>query len=87
MYRRVVFVGLGGSGGKTLRFLKRDLRHWLTEHNGPESRGIPEGFQFLHIDTPTVQDGLSMKGAEMLPDKEYLGLVGPGVTFNSEQIS
>ena len=56
MYRRVVFVGLGGSGGKTLRFLKRDLRHWLTEHNWPESRGIPEGFQFLHIDTPTVQD-------------------------------
>ena len=46
MYRRVVFVGLGGSGGKTLRFLKRDLRHWLTEHNWPESRGIPEGFQF-----------------------------------------
>ena len=83
MYRRVVFVGLGGSGGKTLRFLKRDLRHWLTEHNWPESRGIPEGFQFLHIDTPTVQDGLSMKGADMLPDKEYLGLVGPGVTFNS----
>ena len=83
MYRRVVFVGLGGSGGKTLRFLKRDLRHWLTEHNWPESRGIPEGFQFLHIDTPTVADGISMKGAEMLPDREYLGLVGPGVTFNA----
>ena len=81
MYRRVVFIGLGGSGGKTLRFIKRDLRHWLTEHNWPESRDIPEGFQFLHIDTPTVQDGISMTGAEMLPDKEYLGLVGPGVNF------
>lgn len=81
MYRRVVFVGLGGSGGKTLRFLKRDLRHWLTEHNWPESRGIPEGFQFLHIDTPTIADGRSMAGAEMLPENEYLGLVGPGVTF------
>lgn len=83
MYRRVVFVGLGGSGGKTLRFLKRDLRHWLTEHNWPESRGIPEGFQFLHIDTPTIQDGVSMGGAEMLPDREYLGLVGPGINFSN----
>ena len=83
MYRRVVFIGLGGSGGKTLRFIKRDLRHWLTEHDWPESREIPDGFQFLHIDTPTVQDGVSMGGAEMLPDKEYLGLVGPGVNFQN----
>jgi hypothetical protein len=81
MYRRMVFVGLGGSGGKTLRFLKRDLRHWLTEHGWPEGRDIPAGFQFLHIDTPTVQDGRSMGGAEMLPDREYVGLVGPDVGF------
>ncbi len=81
MYRRVVFIGLGGSGGKTLRFIKRDLRHWLTEHNWPESREIPSGFQFLHIDTPTIADGAEMTGAEMLPAKEYLGLVGPGVNY------
>jgi hypothetical protein len=83
MYRRVVFVGLGGSGGKTLRFIKRDLRHWLTEHNWPESRDIPEGFQFLHIDSPTEQDGRAMSGAEMLPSKEYLGLVGAGTNFTN----
>lgn len=83
MYRRVVFIGLGGSGGKTLRFIKRDLRHWLTEHDWPESREIPDGFQFLHIDTPTAQDGMSMGGAPMLPDNEYLGLVGPGVNFQN----
>jgi hypothetical protein len=77
----MVFVGLGGSGGKTLRFLKRDLRHWLTEHGWPEGRDIPAGFQFLHIDTPTVQDGRSMGGAEMLPDREYVGLVGPAAGF------
>jgi len=81
MFRRIVFIGLGGSGGKTLRFLKRDLRHWLDAHDWPQERAIPAGFQFLHIDTPTVQDGVSMGGAEMLPDKEYLGLVGPGVSF------
>jgi len=28
-YRRMIFVGLGGSGGKTLRFLKRDINRWF----------------------------------------------------------
>jgi len=82
MYRRIVFLGLGGSGGKTLRFLKRDLSNWLNAHDWPVAdRGIPRGFQFLHIDTPTVADGVSMGGADMLPDREYLGLVGAGVNF------
>ena len=80
MYRRVVFVGLGGSGGKTLRFLKRDLRRWLTVNNWPESREIPKGFQFLHIDTPTVADGKEAE-VEMLPDSEYRGLVGNGISW------
>lgn len=84
MYRRMVFLGLGGSGGKTIRFLKRDLANWLDSHGWDVAeRGIPRGFQFLHIDTPTVQDGVSMGGASMLPDSEYLGLVGPGVNFQA----
>lgn len=85
MYRRMVFLGLGGSGGKTLRFLRRDLRHWLTKHGWPEDRDIPAGFQFLHIDTPTVQDGRSMGGAVMMPDREYVGLVGADTTY--EQVA
>jgi hypothetical protein len=80
MYRRIVFVGLGGSGGKTLRFLKRELRYWLRENNWPDSREIPKGFQFLHIDTPTAADGKETD-AEMLPDAEYKGLVGPNTTW------
>jgi len=44
---------------------------------------MPEGFQFLHLDTPTVADGVSMLGADMLPDREYLGLVGQGVNFQN----
>jgi len=84
MYRRIIFLGLGGSGGKTIRFLKRDLTNWLTAHGWDVSnRGIPRGFQFFHIDTPTVQDGVSMPGADMLPDSEYLGLVGRGVDFEA----
>ena len=81
MYRRMVFVGLGGSGGKTLRFLKRDLRHWLDNQGWPQGREIPAGFQFLHIDTPTVQDGRTTTGADMLPDREYVGLVGSDVSY------
>lgn len=78
MYRRMIFIGLGGSGGKTLRFLKREIQRWLKEVGW--EKGIPVGWQFLHIDSPTTQDGRSV-GVDMLPDSEYLGLVGPGVTF------
>lgn len=74
------FVGLGGSGGKTLRFLKRDLNLWL-ESIGWED-GIPSGWQFLQIDTPTVADGAEIRSAPMLPDDEYLGLVANGTTFD-----
>ncbi len=73
VYRRMIFVGLGGSGGKTLRFLKRDLNAWLKTIGWQD--GMPQGWQFLQIDTPTVQDGAEIKSAAMLPDNEYLGLV------------
>ena len=79
MYRQVIVIGLGGSGGKTLRFLRRDLMRWLAQ-NGWDT--IPTGWQFLQIDSPTVPDGVEVK-VPMLPDSEYLGLVGPGVNFSN----
>jgi hypothetical protein len=83
MYKKYVFLGLGGSGGKTLRFLKHELRKWLDE-NGAADRPMPDGWQFLHIDTPTVPDGLGVGGGiNSLDQDEYLGLVGPGVGFNT----
>ena len=83
MYKKYVFLGLGGSGGKTLRFLKHELRKWLDE-NGAADRPMPDGWQFLHIDTPTVPDGLGVSGGiNSLDQDEYLGLVGPGVGFNT----
>ena len=83
MKRSILFIGLGGSGGKTLRFLKRDLTNSLIELGWDMSKGIPQCFQFLHIDTPTIQDGDEIKSADMLPESEYLGLVGKGVDFPS----
>ena len=47
MYRRMLFIGLGGSGGKTLRFMKSGLNEWLERHGWDE--GVPSGFQFVHI--------------------------------------
>ena len=78
--RKFLFVGLGGSGGKTLRFLRRALKQWLRSHDLPED--LPDGWQFLHIDSPTDQDGQELR-IPMLPPSEYLGLVGSGVTYEA----
>jgi hypothetical protein len=80
MYRRMLFVGLGGSGGKTLRVLKRDLKEWLNDLGWEGS--FPIGWQFLHIDTPSIPDGIR-KGGGSLDDSEYLGLIGEGVGFDA----
>ena len=84
MYSKFLFVGLGGSGGKTLRFLKRELRQWQKEHgiDGP----LPTGWQFVNIDTPTVDDGTTLTElVEPLPAGEYLGLIKGGRTFTAVQ--
>lgn len=83
MYRRILFVGLGGSGGKTLRYIKQDLREWLTRVGWASDDQIPRGFQFLHIDTPTAEDGAEITNVRMLDDSEYVGLIGPSVTLTS----
>jgi hypothetical protein len=75
----MLFVGLGGSGGKTLRVLKRDLQEWLKDHEW--EGGFPKGWQFLHIDTPPTPDGLEA-GSGSLESSEYLGLIGSGVQFS-----
>ncbi len=74
MYRKMLLIGLGGSGGKTLRFLKRDLTSWLESRGWTD--GVPDGWQFLHIDSPPVPDGLEAGGMP-LERQEYLGLVSP----------
>ena len=84
MYSKFLFVGLGGSGGKTLRFLKREIVQWLESHG--IDADVPKGWQFLHIDTPTVPDGdeINQLAGHLKPD-EYLGLVKDGMTFQALQ--
>ncbi len=78
MYDRFLFIGLGGSGGSTLGRIKEALRVWLAEHDLEPD--IPAGWQFLHIDTPTVSDS-----DPSLPADEYLGLVTSAVQFANIQ--
>ena len=76
----MIFVGVGGSGGNTVRAIRdvlhRDLRNrgWTGE--------FPECWQTLWIDTIADQD----KGgfaAPMLPQNSYLGLVPGSVGYTS----
>ncbi len=84
MYHKYLFVGLGGSGGKTLRFLKRDIKRWM-KRNG-QGEKVPQGWQFLHIDTPTNPDGNELNYlVPQLSKDEYLGLIDHGLTLNDVQ--
>ncbi|MCY4629324.1 MAG: hypothetical protein OXE75_00310 [bacterium] len=84
MYNRFLFIGLGGSGGKTLRFLKDQIQRWMKAH-GIEG-DIPSGWQFLHIDAPPQPDGdeINDRVAHLAGD-EYVGLVPVGITFDAVQ--
>ena len=84
MYSKFLFVGLGGSGGKTLRFLKREIRQWMSEHDAGSR--IPAGWQFVHIDTPVRPDGDEIDyAADSLEADEYLGLISAGMDFRALQ--
>ncbi len=85
MFSRYLFIGLGGSGGKTLRFLKRDLLQMMQEKGVDEPR-IPDAWQFLNIDTPTNADGSELNHIiPQLEAHEYEGLIGAGLTLNDVQ--
>jgi hypothetical protein len=66
-----LLVGIGGSGGKTLRAVRDALELKLNVLGW--KNGIPGAWQFLHIDTPLKQDGASFK-AKFLPNECYAGL-------------
>ena len=84
MYNRFLFIGLGGSGGKTLRFLKDQIRRWMRAH-GIEG-DIPSGWQFLHIDAPPQPDGNEINDrVPHLAGDEYVGLVPVGISFAAVQ--
>jgi hypothetical protein len=77
--QKFLFVGVGGSGGKTLRILRDELLKRLEAegYNG----GIPKAWQFLHIDVPARPDGNEAGLPEQLPAGCYVPLAAAGVSY------
>jgi hypothetical protein len=81
MLRPFLMIGIGGSGGKTLRIVRHELERRLTEH-GWEGK-FPAGWRFLHIDVPSVADGDDPDLPPQLPRSQYAGLVSSGVNYRN----
>jgi len=76
MLRPLLIIGVGGSGGKTIRAMKQSLeRKFLASHY---AGGIPRAWQFLQIDT--TRDGESFP-APMLDFDEFHQVVPAGCDF------
>jgi hypothetical protein len=73
-------IGVGGSGGKTLRTLRQALLRKLRVAGWPHDR-LPEGWQFLEIDTISVQ-GRGNFSSPLLPPDDYLGLVPQNMVYD-----
>ncbi len=76
MLTPLLIIGLGGSGGKTIRSMKQALNRKLeaARYEG----GLPAAWQFLQIDT--TYDGISFP-APMLPSDEFHCVVPSGAGF------
>jgi Tubulin like len=72
MIGRMFFIGVGGSGGTTLRYLWRELEDVLRAYGEDK---MPRAWQFLHIDAPTESDVIDADVANSMTRPEnYLGL-------------
>lgn len=80
MFRPFLVVGVGGSGGKTVRAARQALQFKLDQQGWDGE--WPEAWQFLHIDSPTTPDGLEFP-APLLPQEDYLSLVPHGVGYKT----
>lgn len=78
MLRPLLIIGLGGSGGKTIRSMKQALHRRFASARYED--GIPTAWQFLQIDT--TYDGNDFP-APMLPRDEVHLVVPSGSSFQS----
>jgi hypothetical protein len=77
--QKFLFIGLGGSGGKTLRMLYENLETRLMQAGYRD--GIPAAWQFLHIDVPVVPDGTDPALPDQLPAGRYVGMAPRGLSY------
>lgn len=76
MVQPMLFLGLGGAGGKTIRSLIQSLERELLSIG--YTAGIPDAWQFLHLDV--ARDGISFP-APMLSEDRFLPLVPAGTNY------
>ena len=76
--RPFVFVGVGGTGGKTLAVIYQTLRHTLDRLGIQE---WPAAWQLRHVDVPTNPDPVTEGMPDALPRSLYVGLTTPDTTY------
>ena len=85
MLRPMLLIGVGGSGGKTLQLLHRELR-WRLRDSGWDE-GVPRGWQFVHIDVPSAPDTGIGNEAELVNSVtvmgQYIGLSPSAVNYRN----
>lgn len=72
MLSRALFIGVGGSGGKTLRFVRNDLERRLLR--GGWTGKFPQCWQFLQVDAPAEADGAEAGLPGQLPVSDYVSV-------------
>ena len=76
-----VFIGVGGSGGKTLRVIRDALANTLT--NIGWEGDWPKAWQFLHIEVAAAPDGIEPGLPFTLPLSNFLPLTTPQSTYRA----
>jgi hypothetical protein len=73
MLQKYLLIGVGGSGGKTLRYAWRELDRRLRAAGW--SNGVPQGWVFMHIDVPQEKDVIEGDvPADIGRSEHYIGL-------------
>lgn len=76
-----VFIGVGGSGGKTLRVIHDVLSNTLTSIGW--QGGWPKAWQFLHIEVAASPDGIEPGLPFTLPLSDFAPLTTPQSTYRA----